>query len=216
MRIPVAWGQDGRSCCAAATAWSGSNIESIIRWRAPRAAVMPCCQTRVARRASRPVRASFGTNGKSTVTDLAGALLRGAGLGVEVCGNIGRPACGSPPPVGADGVVIAGCRRSSSDRGPARAAGGVCRPRAGSPRSSRRSRHHGANRQHLFRRRGAATWRSGTPMIRVMKRRIPAGTRGSGLGVLLHRDTGRGRRLRRRPHADAGTARPRRALDGRQ
>ena len=32
-----------------------------------------------------------GTNGKSTTTELAGAMLAAAGLPVEVCGNIGRP-----------------------------------------------------------------------------------------------------------------------------
>ena len=32
-----------------------------------------------------------GSNGKSTTTAMTGALLEGAGLGVEVCGNIGQP-----------------------------------------------------------------------------------------------------------------------------
>jgi UDP-N-acetylmuramoylalanine--D-glutamate ligase len=34
-----------------------------------------------------------GTNGKSTTTDLVGALLRAAGRETEVCGNIGRALC---------------------------------------------------------------------------------------------------------------------------
>ncbi|MDY7091712.1 MAG: UDP-N-acetylmuramoyl-L-alanine--D-glutamate ligase [Acidobacteriota bacterium] len=38
-----------------------------------------------------PVLAITGTNGKSTTTELAGAMLRAAGLEVEVCGNIGAP-----------------------------------------------------------------------------------------------------------------------------
>jgi UDP-N-acetylmuramoylalanine--D-glutamate ligase len=38
-----------------------------------------------------PVVAVTGSNGKSTTTALAGAMLRGAGFDVEVCGNIGEP-----------------------------------------------------------------------------------------------------------------------------
>jgi UDP-N-acetylmuramoylalanine--D-glutamate ligase len=38
-----------------------------------------------------PVGAITGSNGKSTTTAMTGALLAGAGLAVEVCGNIGRP-----------------------------------------------------------------------------------------------------------------------------
>ncbi len=45
----------------------------------------------------RAARARFvcvtGTNGKSTTADLVGALLRGSGRRVEVCGNIGRAVC---------------------------------------------------------------------------------------------------------------------------
>ena len=38
-----------------------------------------------------PVVAITGTNGKSTTTELAGAMVRAAGRPVEVCGNIGQP-----------------------------------------------------------------------------------------------------------------------------
>ncbi len=38
-----------------------------------------------------PVLGITGTNGKSTTTELAGAMLRAAGQAVEVCGNIGQP-----------------------------------------------------------------------------------------------------------------------------
>jgi len=38
-----------------------------------------------------PVVAITGSNGKSTTTAMAGALVAGAGRAVEVCGNIGRP-----------------------------------------------------------------------------------------------------------------------------
>ncbi len=47
-----------------------------------------------------PVAAVTGSNGKSTTTAMAGALLAGAGFAVEVCGNIGRPlaaAVAGPP-----------------------------------------------------------------------------------------------------------------------
>ena len=40
-----------------------------------------------------PLVAITGTNGKSTTTDLIGALLRAGGREVEVCGNIGRAVC---------------------------------------------------------------------------------------------------------------------------
>jgi len=38
-----------------------------------------------------PVAAITGSNGKSTTTAMTGALVAGAGLPVEVCGNIGKP-----------------------------------------------------------------------------------------------------------------------------
>ncbi len=41
-----------------------------------------------------PVVAITGSNGKSTTTALAGAMLRAAGRDVEVCGNIGAPLAG--------------------------------------------------------------------------------------------------------------------------
>src|SRR5919198_799699 len=47
-----------------------------------------------------------GTNGKSTTTDLIGALLRGAGREVEVCGNIGRPICAVAEGVGPAGLLV--------------------------------------------------------------------------------------------------------------
>ena len=47
-----------------------------------------------------------GTNGKSTTTDLTGALLRAAGREVEVCGNIGRPICDVAEGVSAAGLLV--------------------------------------------------------------------------------------------------------------
>ena len=47
-----------------------------------------------------------GTNGKSTPTDLVGALLRAAGREVAVCGNIGRAICEVAESVSAQGVLV--------------------------------------------------------------------------------------------------------------
>lgn len=47
-----------------------------------------------------------GTNGKSTTTDLVGALLRAAGREVAVCGNIGRAICEVAESVSAQGVLV--------------------------------------------------------------------------------------------------------------
>jgi len=47
-----------------------------------------------------------GTNGKSTTTDLAGALLRAAGREVAVCGNIGRAICEVAEDVSDAGVLV--------------------------------------------------------------------------------------------------------------
>ncbi|OGF16497.1 MAG: UDP-N-acetylmuramoylalanine--D-glutamate ligase [Candidatus Eisenbacteria bacterium RBG_16_71_46] len=47
-----------------------------------------------------------GTNGKSTTTDLVGAILRAAGREVEVCGNIGRALCDVAESVGPTGLLV--------------------------------------------------------------------------------------------------------------
>jgi UDP-N-acetylmuramoylalanine--D-glutamate ligase len=47
-----------------------------------------------------------GTNGKSTTTDLTGALLRAAGREIAVCGNIGRPICEVAEEVSASGLLV--------------------------------------------------------------------------------------------------------------
>ncbi len=47
-----------------------------------------------------------GTNGKSTTTDLAGALLRAAGREVAVCGNIGLAICEVAESVGPSGLLV--------------------------------------------------------------------------------------------------------------
>ena len=47
-----------------------------------------------------------GTNGKSTTTDLVGALLAAAGREVEVCGNIGRALCEVAERVSPQGLLV--------------------------------------------------------------------------------------------------------------
>lgn len=53
-----------------------------------------------------PMLCITGTNGKSTTTDLVGALLRDAGREVAVCGNIGRAVCEVAATVPATGVLV--------------------------------------------------------------------------------------------------------------
>lgn len=48
-----------------------------------------------------------GTNGKSTTTDLVGALARAAGRRAEVCGNIGRALCEVAEAVDEGGLLVA-------------------------------------------------------------------------------------------------------------
>ncbi len=47
-----------------------------------------------------------GTNGKSTTTDLVGAMVRATGREVEVCGNIGRAICEVAETVGPSGLLV--------------------------------------------------------------------------------------------------------------
>ena len=53
-----------------------------------------------------PLLAITGTNGKSTTTDLVGALVRAAGREVAVCGNIGRALCEVAESVSAAGLLV--------------------------------------------------------------------------------------------------------------
>ena len=52
-----------------------------------------------------PLLCITGTNGKSTTTDLVGALLRAVGREVEVCGNIGRALCEVAESVSPSGLL---------------------------------------------------------------------------------------------------------------
>ncbi|MBI5170824.1 MAG: UDP-N-acetylmuramoyl-L-alanine--D-glutamate ligase [Candidatus Eisenbacteria bacterium] len=56
--------------------------------------------------AKAPLLCITGTNGKSTTTDLTGALLRAAGREVEVCGNIGRAICEVAEDVSDSGLLV--------------------------------------------------------------------------------------------------------------
>lgn len=58
------------------------------------------------RAAAAPLVCITGTNGKSTTTDLTGALLRAAGREVAVCGNIGRAICEVAEDVSASGLLV--------------------------------------------------------------------------------------------------------------
>src|SRR5262249_53521348 len=60
-----------------------------------------------------------GTNGKSTTTDLVGALLRAGGREAVVCGNIGRAICEvaeSVPPTGLLVVEVSSFQLETVDR----------------------------------------------------------------------------------------------------
>ena len=56
--------------------------------------------------AEAPLICITGTNGKSTTTDLVGALVRAAGREVAVCGNIGRAVCEVAESVGPAGLLV--------------------------------------------------------------------------------------------------------------
>jgi UDP-N-acetylmuramoylalanine--D-glutamate ligase len=58
------------------------------------------------RAARAPLVCVTGTNGKSTTTDLVGALLRAAGREVAVCGNIGRAICEVAESVSPAGLLV--------------------------------------------------------------------------------------------------------------
>jgi UDP-N-acetylmuramoylalanine--D-glutamate ligase len=53
-----------------------------------------------------PMLCITGTNGKSTTTDLVGALLRAAGRKAEVCGNIGHAVCEVAEAVGPSDLLV--------------------------------------------------------------------------------------------------------------
>jgi UDP-N-acetylmuramoylalanine--D-glutamate ligase len=71
------------------------------------------------RAARAPLVCITGTNGKSTTTDLVGALLRASGREAVVCGNIGRAICEvaeSVPPTGLLVVEVSSFQLETVDR----------------------------------------------------------------------------------------------------
>ncbi len=64
-----------------------------------------------ARMLENPIIGITGTNGKTTTTELVGAMLREAGIGVEVAGNVGRALCELPGRVDPDAWIA--CELSS-------------------------------------------------------------------------------------------------------
>jgi UDP-N-acetylmuramoylalanine--D-glutamate ligase len=64
-----------------------------------------------ARLVAQPTVGVTGTNGKTTTTELVGAMLRAAGGPVAVCGNVGRPLCALDGELAGDETVV--CELSS-------------------------------------------------------------------------------------------------------
>jgi UDP-N-acetylmuramoylalanine--D-glutamate ligase len=180
--VATSWGRDdpglleGRDWLV----WSpGISIDHPLARAARLAGIPVLSELELAWRASRaPFLCVTGTNGKSTVTDLAGALLRGQGLAVEVCGNIGRAACEVAPGAPEDGVVVAevsSFQLETVDRLEPRVAVWL------NLTQDHLDRHgdfatYGAMKQRLFRRQepgDVALWNADDP--EVMRRRIPDG-----------------------------------------
>ena len=119
-----------------------------------------------------------GTNGKSTTSDLAGALIRAGGREVAVCGNIGRPASEAVadlPPGGVAVVEVSSFQLETVD---------LLKPRVAAWLNltpDHLDRHgdletYAAMKRRLFLRqdeRDAAVWNADDP--EVMRRSIPAG-----------------------------------------
>ncbi len=64
-----------------------------------------------ARLVRQPAVGITGTNGKTTTTELVGAMVRAAGRPVAVAGNVGRPLCALDGRLGPDDLVV--CELSS-------------------------------------------------------------------------------------------------------
>ena len=80
-----------------------------------------------ARMLPNPIVGVTGTNGKTTTTELLGAMLRAGGLAVEVAGNVGRAAVGARrPDRRRTRGSPASCRASSSRTSTPSAAGSAC------------------------------------------------------------------------------------------
>jgi UDP-N-acetylmuramoylalanine--D-glutamate ligase len=108
--VTCAWGRDDPGLLDGHDflVWSpGIAIEHPLAVAARAAAKPVIGELELGYRASRaPFVCITGTNGKSTTTDLVGALLRAAGREVEVCGNIGRAVCEVAEQVSPTGLLV--------------------------------------------------------------------------------------------------------------
>ncbi len=109
--IEAVWGQDGPELLEERdlVVWSpGIPIGHPLARAARAAGIAVLSELEVGWRATRATFVCItGTNGKSTTTDLAGALIRSGGRSVAVCGNIGRPVCEAVLELPPDGVAVA-------------------------------------------------------------------------------------------------------------
>jgi UDP-N-acetylmuramoylalanine--D-glutamate ligase len=108
--IEVAWGGDGPDRLEGCdfVVWSpGIPVDHPLARAARIAGVPVISELEIGWRGSRaPFVCVTGTNGKSTTTDLTGALIRAGGRAVAVCGNIGRPASEAVVDLPPDGVAV--------------------------------------------------------------------------------------------------------------
>jgi len=108
--VTCAWGRDDAGLLAGHDflVWSpGIPFEHPLGSAARAAGVPVLGELELGYRASHaPFVCVTGTNGKSTTTDLVGALLRAAGREVEVCGNIGRAVCEVADQVSPTGLLV--------------------------------------------------------------------------------------------------------------
>jgi UDP-N-acetylmuramoylalanine--D-glutamate ligase len=108
--VSLVWGRDDASLLAGhdLVVWSpGIPVDHALAVAARAAGVPVLGELELGYRAAHaPLVCITGTNGKSTTTDLTGALLRAAGREVQVCGNIGRPVCEVAEQVSAAGLLV--------------------------------------------------------------------------------------------------------------
>ena len=180
--IDAVWGVDGPELLEGRdlVVWSpGIPIDHPLARAARAAGIAVLSELEIGWRASRaPFVCITGTNGKSTTTDLAGALLRAGGRLVATCGNIGRPVCEVAPELPPDGVAVAevsSFQLESVDRLKPRVAAWL------NLTPDHLDRHHdletyAAMKRRLFLRQDAADlaeWNADDP--EVTRRRVPAG-----------------------------------------
>ena len=108
--VSLVWGRDDASLLAGhdLVVWSpGIPVDHALAVAARAAGVPVMGELELGYRAAHaPLVCITGTNGKSTTTDLTGALLRAAGREVQVCGNSGRAVCEVAEQVSAAGLLV--------------------------------------------------------------------------------------------------------------